>query len=642
MRNHENTKMNLLLLRSIPIRKDLKSYYVSKYRHLCKHNGVDYANAKIKQVLAACKEYRASGSLPNTGVRNNGWFKMLLNYVSAQPHFAFNFLKGLYSWKGEINVDVTSSKFDNKLRYLRGNHETPKFMNDFMACLFTPLKKHDSIYDTHKTALKSSFHRYAKYHSLIEWKEYWRKMKSIYRVDRHSLDPTSGHKPVFPELYKDFDGSNSRSLERDIVNALTVLMVNTDISRTSKDLISSYLSKDLQDQYYSMMMEEWYPDYSCTDFMSGEYVGDIHYIPKSGTDYRPIAVPNRLFQQALVPIYRRLAWCVRRIPVDATFDQDRFNMDIQSRVTSDSRFVGSVDLSSATEHLPLDWIRPYLDQLHLNDEEEASKGLFYELSRARWNNDGYMSKWYVGQPLGSLPSFMVLALTHNLFTESLALACGYGHSPYRILGDDIVFFSRRLRNRYVQELSKRGIPLSLHKSYSGKLTEFAGKIFVKRMKPFHTPDHHTVTWQSLFDFQYSSGIRIPWNQLPRKFRNRFSSLGSQYGLPGQSLYGYTQLCCVYSRGSSTSQLSEQEGKILEKYFELLESGEQRVTGDRHTGIVEFQGKVLVVSDNKTDTNGYFTRFLRVPVPKWYKQKFRPTETDRVISTTIEAVREALV
>jgi hypothetical protein len=647
--NNPAININVILLGSIPIDKHLKRYYISKYRHLCTNNGVDYANAKFKALLCALKEYKASGHLPSPGVRQNGWFKKLIGYVDAQPHFAFAFLKGLTSWKAQLNVEEAENDFHSKLESINTdvvNVDVPAFLSEWYELI---LRVNDlwayhfvaSIFPQHK------FHLYCKHHTVDEFIYYvirWRKVFGINRdFTRRRPKPTSSLKPVFPELYKDsltsLIAGESRSFERDYANVLAILRWNPDLDWEDKMTILEVLSDDIRDEWFAIEAGEYSPTFDIDDVDSGLYVGDIHYIPKNGTDYRPIGVPNRFIQSALTPVYETLSGWVQKLPHDATFNQDKFDNVIQSRVTTDSRFIGSVDLSAATEHLPLTWISELMDNLLTDDDEITSWNLFNKISRAAWKNGDNLSYWHVGQPLGSLPSFMVLTLTHNLYIEALSLYKGYGHSPYRVLGDDIVITSKKLYGAYIRDLENRGIPLSLHKSYHGKLTEFAGKVYIKKNKPFLLPDHNVLTWESLFDYQYATGVRIPWHILPRKIKNKITRLAQQNGLSGQSLYESCQACLVYDRGSSNTPLRE---TLLEKFFELSpwpNADEGQPSPVVHSGLVKLDNMVMQVNQSdRLVKDGLFRRYYEVKLPDWLKRKFRPVSTDRALDTTVRSIR----
>ena len=637
--------VNLLLLRSIPIDNNLKRYYLSKYRHLCRSNGIDFANAKFKQLLNALKHYKASGSLPGIGMRKNGWMRKLINYVDTQPHFAFSFLKGLTSWTRDGEIEKTSVDFDHKLKSLSSNYPTPYFLKRWLETLDSSFKDKVMLYTISRNWSGCTFHRFCSTHSKKEWLEYWRRWYWIMKDDRR---PSSniGNRPVWPEMYKDFSDNYSRSYEQD-VDRLQRLLVSRVYSEVSREIIYDGLNPDfIWDLKQGVDPTFIYGSQTHTPGWVNprpDFVGEIHYIKKGGTGFRPIAVPNRFIQSALTPIYEKLDCYVRVLERDATYDQDKFNSWIMSRTRTDSRFIGSVDLSSATENLPLEWIRPFIKRLQLTYKEYYSWLCFVETARACWKNQNKLSQWRVGQPLGTLPSFSILSLTHHLFCESLSLKNGYGHSPYRILGDDIVISSKRLYKSYIRELENRKIPISFSKSYFGKFTEFAGFSFIRKGYPFLTPDHNIVTWESLFDFQYSTGILIPWNRLPKSICNRVTRRTKGLSLSGQALYDTAQKCIRIPRGSTQIQLSELDWQVWTDYQILSEESELDLESDLSTGITRFQNRFLITNDNRRPSgDGMFRRYIQASLPVWFKRKFRPVSTDKVFSNTIEAMKKQKV
>nr|DBA06307.1 TPA_asm: RdRp [Ulva lactuca associated mitovirus 1] len=670
---HPKPNLNLMLLRSIPLDKDLKRYFISKYCHLVRSNGLEYANGKFKHLESCLKTLRSGHDMPSLGIRNNGWVKKLIHYMMCQPHHVLNFLKGIYSWKGDINTWETSRRYHHELGSIDSNqHKTPSFMNEWWKVLHqsqSSLRKSYQWYRSHKT---SRFHRYCQWHSLSEWMTYWRHWKRRFRV---TGTPTAMERPVFPEMYKDYLSSPNNTLsdsyERDFVNLCQWLAGRTDVPTAPQpSWVLDLMRRQLSDEAMNAVESHLHGDekdmlsFKSTDFMSGVYVGDVHYIPKQGTGYRPIAVPNRFIQSGLVPIYGLLVRVLKNLPLDATYDQDKFDSVIQSRVTTDSRFIGSIDLSSATDHLPLCWIAPFVKELVANhgcEVTELSLRLFELVSRSKWHNEGYMSEWKVGQPLGTLPSFTWLSLTHHLFCEALALQIGLGHSPYRILGDDIVVFSKNFHKAYIREMLKRDIPISRHKCYSGKLTEFAGKTFIKKINPFLTPDHSIVSWQSLFDWQYSTGIRIPWDRLPKNIKRRITRYFGKLAVSGQRAYTLAQLVTVPDRGSTRHRFVDSESDdLLVHYFRLCEEETPDMPeAVLHTGMTLIQNtvgilftdqvplnhplslreRVQVISKTPLEMGGYFRRYYQTVLPDWYRKKFRPTPTDKIFSMLRIAAEE---
>jgi hypothetical protein len=425
-------------------------------------------------------------------------------------------------------------------------------------------------------------------------------------------------------------------------------------------------------------------DWLGNDPYIGLAVGEVQHLPKKGggTDYRDIAVPNRFIQAALEPISDRLYHLLRRLPKDATFNQERFDMVLVNRVTNENLYQGSVDLSKATDNLPREWgiavveslmtncnlspeekmlLQIFGDESHLiqiEDEARRSWTLFKHVSSANWIDDTYVDRWKVGQPLGSLPSFALLGITHNLLLEAMACSIGLLHSPYVILGDDLVVFNRKLRQKYIRELTSRAVPLSLHKSFSGELSEFAGKTYVKKCLPFHTTDHNALTYQSLFDYQRSTGIRISWENLPKQLKRRYrEAVRSQCKKCGLSVssvmhlvnssYDLIWLCLIGPSGSSPFPVVPEnwiKSGVISRFYELIQPDDDHPPlGQISSGIAILEGApVKLLSNRYANKDGWYLRFRPVQLPEWYKNKFRPCSTDKAIEASVTALSELIL
>jgi hypothetical protein len=472
-------------------------------------------------------------------------------------------------------------------------------------------------------------------------------------------------------MYKDWcqQTYQSESLERDLwlLNAMQAYAEmasdssEAPISITALDYVLDLLAPELWLLFDRWSNAEDLPEIP-RDFLDGTYVGHIHHIPKKGTvKRRPIAVPNRFLQMGMGPAYRVLKELLKQLEKDCTFNQAKFDRKIQNRVSNPNLYVGSVDLSQATDNLPFVWgteiweqvVGPQLGSAQPDVIQLVSRswGLFCECSRAPWENDGQLSTWKVGQPLGCLPSFPVLGLTHNLFLESLSLSLGLGHSPYCVLGDDLLVFNRKLRKEYVKYMTNHGIPLSLHKSYEGNLVEFAGKLFVKGAIPFHTPDQSAITFGGLFDWQRASGIQIPYLKLPKKVRDKFESEVVQSGLTRHDAAKVYDLIQMYVVSSRYRQFREEDGNLLRELSSLLPltRAEAKAFGiqleesipdsPELSGIVRVSGHPITYLDyGYADKDGHKQRYRKVQLPVWYEEKFRPYTTTQLIRCGSEAVK----
>lgn len=706
--NSGKTRANSVLIASIPIDRDVKRYWVRKFERIAANCGPDEAVRKFKnlrvQVLSYLSDKNRNSNrdkyLSSTGFRTNGMLRKLFEQAECQPHFVLSFLK-LYSAETESGQSPEEADLATKerLNQVRANEAVPVFLLEWLNCVFSP---HGRTYKQARAIPEHPFHYFAIHHTYDEWHSYWTKWYSVLRRGWMS-SAKEDNKPVFPEVYKDYveSSGSSRSYERDFVELTAMHYLVPDdlrpLSVNQLEFVDGFLREDVRSDLLSepANIHSRMPLLGIENSLLGYAVGQVQHIHKKGggTELRDIAVPNRFIQAALVPGAARLYKLVRNLPKDATFDQSKFDTLISGRVNNSCLYQGSVDLSKATDNLPLSWGCKVVDTLcekfwgsdvisdvYLSPEvrvlkaifpsspvdkkterkflkrkeERMSIELFYTVARANWLDGTYFVKWKVGQPLGSLPSFAMLAITHNLLVESLALSLGLGHSPYFILGDDIVITNKKLRKRYIRELSSRAIPLSLHKSFEGRLSEFAGKTYVKGSIPFYTSDHNPLTWESLFDWQRTTGIRIPWNKLPRPLRRKIEriaeaelSLYCGSGVPKRSRvvelaqlsYELVLTIEVRGRGTVLYPIDWDRSDVTERisgYFEYREDDSPTPEAVKHSGITLLGGSypVTLLDYRFADKDGYFQRFRPVQLPAWYKAKVRPCATDAAIRAAV--------
>jgi hypothetical protein len=695
-------RTNRVILSSIPLNRKLKRYWESKYERIRTNCGDAEAERKFKALRVAILNYLSDANrkanlsvyLSMTGFRQNGMLKRLFEYSESMPHAVLNFLK-LYTAPGSPakTVDQAAIDLHKRLESVKACEALPTFLRSWLECVST---SHAASWKRARRLASHPMHRMAVHLSYDEWHQYWLHWFCILRAGWQSklqLD----YKQVFPEIYKDYDARlmDSKSYTADVADLVSmhVALGTVDpfgfgnvcpLSEEELQFVDGFLDQDVASALKAYLQGEE-PEISIFDgvsFLSGQYVGHNQHLPKkgSGVDYRDIAVPNRFIQAALEPGAAKLYNVVSKLPHDATFNQDKFDQRIQNRVNNSDLYQGSVDLSKATDNLPRSWgfyiVETLLDMfgypsdpfkqvmLAATGKEDSSEievwkslKLFQTISNAKWEDEGFLNGYKVGQPLGSLPSFALLAITHNLFLESLAAHLGLVHSPYFVLGDDVVITNRKLRSRYIRELTSRAIPLSLHKSYEGRLSEFAGKTFIKGCIPFYCSDHSPLTWESLFDWQRSTGIRIPWDHLPRAIQRRIKELArrclldSGYEQPSRhhvtelaiSSYHLTLECEVLGRGSHPYPLrdsAEQTDLTTDYYFEFYSRDESpQPEAVKHSGITLLAGRypITLMGERFADHDGFFHRFRPVQLPDWYKEKFRPCATQVVLECAVKAM-----
>lgn len=664
--------VNSVILSSIPIDKNLKRYFLSKYRWLAKHNGLPYACEIFSQMRTVALTYRADphrvekreGYISQMPVRKNGWLRKLFGYLDTHPEYVLNFLK-LYVGMNKpiVTVEQSANQQDSYLKNRHIDDSVPSYLRRWLDVV---TREKIVSYREFKKAQSNPEHwlyAFAKDHTFKQFIAYCRKWASRLRLKSLGEDDVSrvmASKEPLPEMYRDFEKANdvyqSKSLEKDLWDLWNIscysggdVWFNDEPALSSKavNFVESLMTPSLMGLYDRLDSGEWKPEAELS-LLDGLYVGHIHHIPKKGTvKRRPIAVPNRFLQMGMTLSYHCIKEVVRKLPKDATFDQSRFDKQITNRVSNPNLYVGSVDLSQATDNLPFSWGEAIVESClygQIHPDFDRSWDLFVECSRSKWSNDGILSSWTVGQPLGCLPSFMVLALTHNLILEALAFSLGYGHSPYCVLGDDVVILSKKLRKKYIRDLSNRGIPLSLHKSFEGNLTEFAGKVYIRNHIPFHTSDQGPISWQSLFDYQRATGILIPWNRLPQAIKKRWSKSVENYGLGDANVVQRSyHICQMASVDRCCRQFNyEAESSTLQQFYYHMEVLSDKISPEPEyrTGLVMVGGHpITYLNYGYAEKHGFKQRYRRVELPDWYKDKFRPTSTDKLVQCACLALKD---
>lgn len=199
---------------------------------------------------------------------------------------------------------------------------------------------------------------------------------------------------------------------------------------------------------------------------------------------RVFAMVPTWFQNLLRPLHDIIFEILSGVAQDGTFNQmrplkghsSRFNMSF------------SLDLTAATDRLPLIIQTALMSQLIGLDLATSWANLLtkieYSINSMKFNTYEKV-KYTVGQPMGALSSWAMLALTHHLLVQISAWRVGAEKegtwfSDYAILGDDLVIFNYDVAHEYIKVIHKIGMEIGLHKSVlSRKFTslEFAKRIF---------------------------------------------------------------------------------------------------------------------------------------------------------------------
>jgi len=205
---------------------------------------------------------------------------------------------------------------------------------------------------------------------------------------------------------------------------------------------------------------------------------------------RVFAMMNLVTQTLMYPLHRWIFRHLRLIPNDGTFNQVRPIDRLLKRIGSRRFWIASYDLSAATDRLPLalqmSLLRPLLGDELTDLWAYFMVGHPYTLPKvAKSYNLGFDAVWYaVGQPMGALSSWAMLALTHHAIVQ---YAASLAHpirtswfSWYAVLGDDVVIADKAVAAKYLEVMKEIGVDISLAKSMvsaSGSL-EFAKRTWI--------------------------------------------------------------------------------------------------------------------------------------------------------------------
>lgn len=614
------------ILSSIALRPQIKRFLRKKFEWLNKHNGAKFTTNIFKQMLDTCLLYRSDrhrhlnsnfayymGLMP---IDNKTVKKYLLRSMESNPTNVINMLKIYTSYKQPVQTEQEALRV--LLEEVKGGTDNvPELICSWVQFLKGPKPKDD---------LQAS---------------YWIKWRKIFYIP--SCDPPDEALVPHPAMYKDcyrrrgVDYLVSDSFVRDLEEYWAKTQDSTFARRIAEiphwldalDRIEGLHINAIMD--HGLGTTRPYPAY---------FTGRVHFIPKTGgIKWRPIVAPNRVLQLLLSGLGRSLQSILKRMPQDCTHNQSMLDQRIQT-VQSQGDYVGCVDLHAATEHIPYSWALYALNNLSPSLSKELSffedyiaKGTF--LAEFPGCNHEIV-RWQTGQPLGSIPSFPILGICNNVLIESICFRLGILDSPYGVLGDDTIFFSEMVRQAYMLTLKDYRIPISVHKSYEHKLVEFAGKVYVPNVKPFHKTDQKAVSFTNLFDWQLATNIPIPFKHLDPHLQ-----------------YKWTKACIPHLATTKLGNLNfvVSAYKLVQMIYGLIPSrpgyddcittffmfdGDENLSPDRKRS--EF-----IVYQHKAYRIGVYSKG-RVPETskEWFKAKFRPYTTHYLASVASRAISTNLL
>jgi hypothetical protein len=269
---------------------------------------------------------------------------------------------------------------------------------------------------------------------------------------------------------------------------------------------------------------------------------------------RVFAMVDYWTQVALKPLHEYIFSILREIPQDGTFNQLKPVKRLIENTKSDQK-IYSFDLSAATDRLPVLLQGLLLWQIfgrHFASTWKAllcGRSYFLGAMHCRAAGIGKRGKdfrYAVGQPMGALSSWAMLALTHHALVQFAAYRAGEARwfDLYAVLGDDVVIAHDGVAREYVRLCERIGLGIGIAKSLEarGQTLEFAKKFFFRGEHVSGLPvkfwaaaqntagvAHALTAWYptgSLANFVRALGVGFkgaskvdaPWDVVPRRLK----------------------------------------------------------------------------------------------------------------------------
>jgi len=204
-----------------------------------------------------------------------------------------------------------------------------------------------------------------------------------------------------------------------------------------------------------------------------KYLGRLVTLFEARGKVRVVAITDWWTQIILDPLHRGIFDILRTIHEDGTFDQLAPVNRLIAYVRATGAPVFSYDLSAATDRFPIQFQVEVLKLLGVRWADSWSKLL---VSRP-WYLKGSAVYYAVGQPIGALSSWAMLAISHHIVVQIAASRAGWTEwfPHYALLGDDIIIADQGVAAAYRNIMHSLGVQINISKSFEMEtgLLEFA-------------------------------------------------------------------------------------------------------------------------------------------------------------------------
>jgi len=215
-------------------------------------------------------------------------------------------------------------------------------------------------------------------------------------------------------------------------------------------------------------------------------LGQLAIKEEAAGKLRVFALVDSWTQSSLKPLHEMLFKFLKSLPNDATFNQ---GLSVQ-RCMEKAKIAGcsfGYDLSAATDRLPIKLqvaiLTPLIGELGAQCWKTLLIGRTYKLETPQYSEE---LSYAVGQPMGALSSWAMLAVTHHFIVQMAYRSCRTilsakdWYSNYELLGDDIVIFDKDVAESYLNLMKGFGVDINQSKSVISNNSSFEfAKVFAK-------------------------------------------------------------------------------------------------------------------------------------------------------------------
>lgn len=228
--------------------------------------------------------------------------------------------------------------------------------------------------------------------------------------------------------------------------------------------------------------------------ISNDVLGKLGTKIEPAGKVRVFAMVDAWTQWLLWPLHKAIQEILRVIPQDGTFNQVGPILELirawEAKEIDQTSNVYSFDLSAATDRLPVSLQESLLSNVLGEGPADNWRRLLVERDYALNMGSGVILnlRYSVGQPMGALSSWVMLALTHHFIVQfAYYLVCKDRNTPwtwytlYAVLGDDMVVIGKSVAAKYLVIMRWLGVGIGLAKSIKARkrlVLEFAKKFFV--------------------------------------------------------------------------------------------------------------------------------------------------------------------